>query len=560
LDDISAGRQCVEDLSSLPTSLEQIYHSFLARFGNAEWNDAYQPVFAALSVAQEPLTEDQLAHFADLSVTKVRKLLGVAIQFLTCTQTIEGQNGFVLFHQSLRDYLLSDDANADFWCPVEDAHKAIARFYLAHYSDRWGECDAYGLRDLLFHALNGGLAKEGAQLLEDFDWLQAKISIADSFDIIDDYKRTPLSEKGKRWALFLKENTHFLQRANTHWPANLILIQRATEHSMDSVVAEAARLWLEGAGREVIWVRRVYRGLHAFGTSGVLVFEGHKARLGGAVAMHDDLIASWTSEFAGYQYSDSENVIRLWDVTTGKTLGILPHYNFIKMAIRIDSEHLISSHWSSEHGTILWKWNVNTQEIKGEYLGHNGSADCIQLFSGNRVAASGSFRHEQQLTLWDLETGSLLSQIHGAAAGVKGAAGGINGVVELADGRVATWERHGSPHNFGIFKIAVWNLNSASPECLLDGHTSDVNGLLEYSAGTLISWSDDGTIRVWDLTDGRSIACLEAPHGSVGGGSKLAGRKVDLLDIVASEYLWPTGTQKTVLSVGYWSERTASCV
>jgi len=46
----------------------------------------------------------------------------------------------------------------------------------------------------------------------------------------------------------------------------------------------------------------------------------------------------------------------------------------------------------------------------------------------------------------------------------------------------------------------------------LTGHTSDVNALTVLSDGSLVSGSDDNTIKIWDIKNGQTIKTLQLPH------------------------------------------------
>ena len=49
----------------------------------------------------------------------------------------------------------------------------------------------------------------------------------------------------------------------------------------------------------------------------------------------------------------------------------------------------------------------------------------------------------------------------------------------------------------------------------LTGHTSDVNALTVLSDGSLVSGSDDNTIKIWDIKNGQTIKTLTGHTDSV---------------------------------------------
>jgi hypothetical protein len=60
--------------------------------------------------------------------------------------------------------------------------------------------------------------------------------------------------------------------------------------------------------------------------------------------------------------------------------------------------------------------------------------------------------------------------------------------------------------------LRVWDLESGAEKQKLTGHTDYVNGALLLPDGkTALSWSDDSSLRVWDLASG--AACVLMGYG-----------------------------------------------
>jgi WD40 repeat protein len=57
--------------------------------------------------------------------------------------------------------------------------------------------------------------------------------------------------------------------------------------------------------------------------------------------------------------------------------------------------------------------------------------------------------------------------------------------------------------------IRLWDVATAVETARLEGHMSEVLGLLLLPDGRLASGSYDKTIRLWDVATGLEIACLE---------------------------------------------------
>lgn len=80
---------------------------------------------------------------------------------------------------------------------------------------------------------------------------------------------------------------------------------------------------------------------------------------------------------------------------------------------------------------------------------------------------------------------------------------GILDAIELKDGGFIT---------AGVDdRLISWD-EQAVPRALLDGHEDCVNGALEMAGGQIVSWSDDGTVRLWNR-DGRPAGLPLLAHG-----------------------------------------------
>lgn len=167
LNDIEAGRQALNDLAALPKSIDDIYHGFLSRFSEEDWSDRYKPIFGVLTVAQEPISERQIANFTKINPEDVRDSIRIARQFFDAELDEQNKEKYSIFHQSLRDYLLDEDRNLDFWCNEQKQHQQIIDF-CERTSKSWQELeriDAYGRKHLAQHLVEGARVEELHTLL-----------------------------------------------------------------------------------------------------------------------------------------------------------------------------------------------------------------------------------------------------------------------------------------------------------------------------------------------------------------------------------------------------------
>ncbi len=146
-----------ESLAQWPAGLDGIYLEYLERVIPANsWSDTGSPVLGTLAVAQEALTEVQLAQFIDAGQVQVRRVLTDVRQFLEVDDALPpSQRTYAVYHQSFADFLLDPDRSAERWCDSREWHRRIADAYLKWYAGHWQDCDVYGLRHFTFHVLEG---------------------------------------------------------------------------------------------------------------------------------------------------------------------------------------------------------------------------------------------------------------------------------------------------------------------------------------------------------------------------------------------------------------------
>ena len=201
INEIETDKLELSDLSDALKGFDGIYQSFLRRFCGDDWDKNYQPILGILSVVHEALTEEQLRNFlskADdyrINPTKLRRSLGVLLQYLEAEQN-SGSEAYKLHHAALREYLLDEKRNQDFWCDAKDFHNLVIHFYQSFTkildASSFKQIDTYGLRHLTKHLIKIASWDELIRLLsrqtEDGKnaWFDAKDKVSEPASFLDD--------------------------------------------------------------------------------------------------------------------------------------------------------------------------------------------------------------------------------------------------------------------------------------------------------------------------------------------------------------------------------------
>ncbi|HZZ70974.1 MAG TPA: hypothetical protein VFE24_01905, partial [Pirellulales bacterium] len=158
--------------------------------------------------------------------------------------------------------------------------------------------------------------------------------------------------------------------------------------------------------------------------------------------------------------------------------------------------------------------------------GHAGAVTGLRFTADGSKLLSGSL--DKSIRLWNLADGKLLGKLDTPAP--------INAVAFLAnDAAIAT------AHADNL--IRLWPIpakpegEAPMPSKELKGHTGPVNAL-SFAANQLISGSDDGTVRFWNLDNGQPIKSFN--HGGIvtGVAFRPDGKRVVSVGATNSAKLW----------------------
>lgn len=271
------------------------------------------------------------------------------------------------------------------------------------------------------------------------------------------------------------------------------------------------------------------------------------------------------------------NIIRLWEVDTGKVKALLRGHtgNIWTVIFSPDGRTLASC---SEDKTIRL-WDVDTLQIKMVLAGHTDTVYKICFSPNGKTLASAS--EDKTLRLWNVNTGVELAVLRGhndLVAIISFSPDGRTLYSASADKTIRLWDVESSKQTkmraiadkdssgIGRFSpdgktlaiaskdnIRLWDVGTGKGKAVLKGHTDHAWSIRFSPDGkTLASASADNTLRLWDLRTAKGKAVLQGHTKDVYGvefspdGKTLASASED-----DSIRLWDVGTgkEKAVLKV-----------
>jgi WD40 repeat protein len=188
-----------------------------------------------------------------------------------------------------------------------------------------------------------------------------------------------------------------------------------------------------------------------------------------------------------------DGTVRVWDLDAGELRRTLTrHDDWVRaVAISADGRRAISG---GANGTVRM-WDV----AAGKQIASNGPmfrllrrrvvvVASLSISADGRRAVVGI---GERVQVWDLDAGTLLRTLT--------CPGGVQAVAISADGRRAV---------SGIGeRVRVWDLDAGTLLRTLTGHDDWVRAVAISADGRrAISGGNDGTVRVWDLTQGAELA------------------------------------------------------
>jgi WD40 repeat protein/serine/threonine protein kinase len=186
-------------------------------------------------------------------------------------------------------------------------------------------------------------------------------------------------------------------------------------------------------------------------------------------------------------FASGDRTLKLWDLETGECLRTFPEHDYGVDSVCMSQDGCYAL--SASGGRTLKLWDLETGECLRTFPEHNGGVDSVCMREPNVtsvcMSADGSYAlsgsEDETLKLWNLETGECLRAFSGCTVKVSGYYSSTRLVSCMnADGRLAL---SGSEDK---------TFNLLPP-------------MIDYGGKSLLSDSEDGTLKLWNLETGQCL-------------------------------------------------------
>ncbi len=229
----------------------------------------------------------------------------------------------------------------------------------------------------------------------------------------------------------------------------------------------------------------------------------------------------------------------------------------VTLLARLGRGSITALAWSPDGGALaaggsagVWLYDAADFQTEPRLLeGQEGELIALAFSpDGSQLASATSAIWDRTVWLWDVASGEKVMVLQGPDSATQSLAWSPDGTT-LATGE----SRPGC-------KVRLWDVTTGQNTSTLDRHTSSVTSLVYLPDGSLVSGSDDGTIRGWDadatqryaaisqLSQVKSIAAdPNLPMLAIGG----SGYDVHLWNSAWSKVVVLTGASASVNSVAF---------
>jgi WD40 repeat protein len=215
-----------------------------------------------------------------------------------------------------------------------------------------------------------------------------------------------------------------------------------------------------------------------------------------------------------------DRTIRVWDQDTGEQIGCLRGHGgtVYSVAATADGRRLVSGSWDR----TVRVWDLVGGATRAVLRGHVEDVSCVAVSADGRRLVSGSW--DWTVRLWDADRAAAAAQLRDhkdsvsclafAPDGGLLASGSFDRTIHLWD--AVSQARSASEGTEGFSPHRSASEGTCRLHRVLRGHEGMVTSLVFSADGRrLVSGACDGTVRLWETSTGRELACLRGHERAV---------------------------------------------
>ncbi len=199
----------------------------------------------------------------------------------------------------------------------------------------------------------------------------------------------------------------------------------------------------------------------------------------------------------GWLASASNNIIKLWSVSTGRCEITFDHRDVGVLTVIPDGRLASGTTGCCDGEKLIKIWDIARGTCMLTLTGHSRGINALAILPNGHLASASD---DDSIKIWDLTRGVCVATLSGSSNNVLALA-------VLADGHLASGHWDGS--------INIWNLTRKTCVSTLTGHRDRVNELILLPNRSLASASHDGMIKLWDPASGTCVRTLSGHEGIV---------------------------------------------